>query len=475
MKANSINEDFVSADQNQNLRGDLSDVENLTELQILDENTILNTVCERYESNNIYTYCGEILIAVNPWRQLHLYSKEYSREYFCKPLKEKSPHCFAIADVAYRDMISNHQNQSILVSGDSGAGKTETAKYLLQHLVYCSSQEYLANMPDSPPRMNNWQTSLPQLNDDGITECVISLENQILASNPILEAFGNAQTIRNPNSSRYGKFIQLLFDQTCGPQGNRSPAKPSPRVVGASISVFLLERSRVVHVAPGERNFHIFGQLRSAAADARCDVEQLDHPPYGAEVQKLLMQLVETEEVRILGEAGAVGGLSMEDLAGFEQTVRAMLGMGMGGNEVARVLGTAAAVMSLGNVGLAGAETRNAQDVARLDDVPSSARALNHAAALLGLAPEALLAGLCRRVVRGGGRDSVAVELTRRQAEDSRDALCKAVFERLFAWIVRRINRTLQAVPMHGRGACSAVGLVGWAGARRIGVLDIFG
>jgi myosin-5 len=385
-------------------------------------------------------------------------------------LGDQAPHCFAIADIAYRNLIVEQIDQSILVSGESGAGKTETAKYLLQHLASLSNQAELC-ISENPEK--------PRCFLDAATLQGDSLEQRVLASNPILEAFGNARTVRNPNSSRYGKFIQLYF---------RSPftdkAKPPhpPRVIGASISIFLLERSRVVHVAPGEGNYHIFGQLRSAAADARASMAAGPSPTAaaargaaddGGALRRLLTQLVETEEVRILGEAGAVGGLSVDDLAGFEQTVRAMRGVGMGGGEVALALETAAAVMSLGNVGLAGAETRNAQDVARLDGAAASARALGRAAALLGLAPEALLAGLCRRVVRGGGRDAVTVELTRRQAEDARDALCKAVFERLFAWIVRRVNRTLRAAGAAGGGPDGPE--ADWTGSRRIGVLDIFG
>jgi myosin-5 len=327
----------------------------LTDLHVLDENHILDYVCNRFQSNEIYTYSGSILISLNPWRQLSIYSEQHSKLYFRSALRENPPHCFAIADTAYRRMINDYADQSILVSGESGAGKTETAKFLLQHLAFCSSydetKDLLAPVSPAPElTLSNGFAAHPQSN---------ALEQRVLASNPILEAFGNARTVRNPNSSRYGKFIQLLFSD---PSRLRSGAlagdRPTlPRVVGASISIFLLERSRVVHVAPGEGNFHIFGQLRSAAADARCP------SPFSpaaaaaavagaggeaaARMRRLLTALVATEGVRILGDAGAVEGLSVEDLAGFERTVAAMRGVGLEEAEVVGAMETVAVCGSL--------------------------------------------------------------------------------------------------------------------------------
>ena len=251
-------------------------------------------------------------------------------------------------------MIDDRADQSILVSGESGSGKTETAKFLLQHLAFCSSYDETrddlhpdpAVYPMKPNR--SLEFSQPRPN---------ALEQRVLASNPILEAFGNARTVRNPNSSRYGKFIQLLF--SAGAPAGRATGGGAvarlPRVVGASISIFLLERSRVVHVAPGEGNFHVFGQLRSAAADARCPspfAAPPSPPPApaaagagaGARMRRLLGELVATEGVRILGggAGGAAEGLRVEDLAGFGRTVAAMRDVGLGEEEVVGAMETVA-------------------------------------------------------------------------------------------------------------------------------------
>ena len=315
--------------------------DDLTELPILTESTILQSICDRYENDRIYTYCSKVLIAMNPWKQLHIYTDRHSLAYQGARMKDMPPHCFAIADCAYRSMISDQSDQSILVSGESGAGKTETAKFLLQHLASLSNHAAAV----APPLSTSFATStcLLACMNSLPTDDAHSLEQRILASNPILEAFGNARTVRNPNSSRYGKFIQLLFDNPPQPTASSADATPPhmlPRLVGASIEIFLLERSRVVHVAPGEGNYHIFGQLRSAAADARAGGATAAG---GGALGVLLAERVAIEGVRILGEAGAVGGaLRGEDVTGFERTVAAMRGVGLGEAEVAGALETVA-------------------------------------------------------------------------------------------------------------------------------------
>ena len=215
--------------------------EDLAALSHLDEPNVLHNLHLRFNSSEIYTWTGKILMALNPWRAIDgLYSPERLAAY-CRPESDPSavaPHVFAVAAQAYRSMadMSDTARQVILVSGESGSGKTETTKYILQHLAAVSSSA--GGVRKEHPKA--------------------STEQQVLNSNPMLEAFGNARTLRNDNSSRFGKFIMLEF----GPDGMMG---------GASVQTYLLEKSRVVRVAAGERNYHIFHQLCYAASSTQCN------------------------------------------------------------------------------------------------------------------------------------------------------------------------------------------------------------
>ena len=194
----------------------------------LNEGTLLNNVRLRYMKDEIYTYVANILIAVNPYAPIAgLYSKETMSGYMGKSIGQLPPHLYAIADRAYRDLRRTSQSQSIVVSGESGAGKTESQKHILKYLC-----ESWGGAHDTP------------------------VETRILESNPILEAFGNARTLRNNNSSRFGKFVEVHFDARA-------------TVSGGHISHYLLEKSRVCHQQAGERNYHIFYQLYASLDERR--------------------------------------------------------------------------------------------------------------------------------------------------------------------------------------------------------------
>lgn len=201
-------------------------VEDMTKLSFLHEPGVLHNIDVRYELDEIYTYTGSILIAVNPFRKLpHLYGPHMMDQYKSVQLGQLTPHVFAVADSSFRAMVREEKSQSILVSGESGAGKTETTKLIMQYLAYVGGRK-----------------------TDGR-----SVEQQVLESNPLLEAFGNAKTSRNDNSSRFGKYVEIQFD-------------PAGRISGAAIRTYLLERSRIVQIAAPERNFHIFYQLCAGAS-----------------------------------------------------------------------------------------------------------------------------------------------------------------------------------------------------------------
>ncbi|KAG1622654.1 hypothetical protein G6F46_000658 [Rhizopus delemar] len=209
----------------------LDQVEDMAELLYLHEPAVVHNLTQRYKQNNIYTYSGLFLVAVNPYRNLPIYSSEIIRHYRKKRRGEAPPHIYAIADHAFYDMLHDKENQSILIT-QSGAGKTENTKIVIQYLASIAGSHGFG------------------------TDVASKLEVQILQANPILESFGNAQTIRNNNSSRFGKFIRIAFNRN----GN---------IRGAFIDWYLLETSRVHTQALEERSYHIFYQLLNANPDMK--------------------------------------------------------------------------------------------------------------------------------------------------------------------------------------------------------------
>ncbi|KAJ3335261.1 MHC class II transactivator, partial [Kappamyces sp. JEL0680] len=194
-------------------------VEDMAELTHLNEASVVHNLKIRYLSNLIYTYSGLFCVTVNPYKKIPIYTDEIIRAYKGKKRSEMPPHVYCVVDQAYNDMVGTRENQSILITGESGAGKTENTKKVIQYLAASSSS----------------------------TGKLGALEHQILQANPVLEAFGNAQTIRNNNSSRFGKFIRIEFGA-------------SGQIAGANIERYLLEKSRVTHQSSKERNYHIFYQ-----------------------------------------------------------------------------------------------------------------------------------------------------------------------------------------------------------------------
>ncbi|KAJ2392518.1 Myosin type-2 heavy chain 1, partial [Coemansia sp. RSA 2603] len=202
----------------------------LTTLSYLHEAAVLHNLRRRYEQRQIYTYSGVVLVALNPFAAVDAYSGEWMARY-AGGRGGEAPHVFAIAENAYRGMGEGRQNQTIVVYGESGSGKTTSAKYIMRYFA--------------------------QAHQGGGAEQLSAVEAQMLATNPVFEAFGNARTTRNDNSSRFGKFLDIQFDR-----------RAAPRIVGGRIRTFLLERSRVAYQAATERNYHVFYQLLAGASDA---------------------------------------------------------------------------------------------------------------------------------------------------------------------------------------------------------------
>ena len=383
----------------------------MAELTHLNEASVVHNLHMRYQADLIYTYSGLFLVTVNPYCPLPIYSNEYVNMYKGRSREDTKPHIFAMADEAFRNLVDDGENQSILVTGESGAGKTENTKKVIQYLAAVAN------------------TDLPAARSRGSQHA--SLSAQILRANPILEAFGNAQTVRNNNSSRFGKFIRIEF------HNNGS-------IAGAFIDWYLLEKSRVVHINSQERNYHIFYQLLKGA----------DHRLR----QELLLDSMGVEDFAYTCDGNdVISGVS--DLEEWESLLEAFTVMGFTEQDQASILRTVAAVLHLGNITVVN-ESRSADQARLASDAEVHAKRF---CSLLGVPVEPFLKGLLHPRVKAG-REWVEKVQTPEQVRLSIDALAKGIYERGFGDLVTRINKQLDRA-----------GTMGMDDSHFIGVLDIAG
>ncbi|XP_038696506.1 myosin-17-like isoform X2 [Tripterygium wilfordii] len=371
----------------------------MTKLSYLHEPGVLHNLAARYELNEIYTYTGNILIAINPFQRLpHLYDTHMMEQYKGAAFGELSPHVFAVADVAYRAMINEGKSNSILVSGESGAGKTETTKMLMRYLAYLGGRSGV----------------------EGRT-----VEQQVLESNPVLEAFGNAKTIRNNNSSRFGKFVEIQFDK-------------NGRISGAAVRTYLLERSRVCQVSDPERNYHCFYFLCAAPPEER-EKYKLGNP----------------KSFHYLNQSNCYELDGVDDMGEYFATRRAMDVVGISQEEQEAIFRVVAAILHLGNVEFAKGEDI---DSSVIKDKKSRFH-LDVTAELLDCDAKSLEDALIKRVMVTP-EEVITRTLDPVAAMGSRDALAKTIYSRLFDWLVDKINVSIGQDPNS---------------KSLIGVLDIYG
>ncbi|BAT94952.1 hypothetical protein VIGAN_08160400 [Vigna angularis var. angularis] len=374
-------------------------VDDMTKLSYLHEPGVLQNLKARYELNEIYTYTGNILIAINPFQRLpHIYGAHMMQQYKGAPFGELSPHVFAVADVAYRAMINEKKSNSILVSGESGAGKTETTKMLMQYLAFLGGRA----------------------GTEGRT-----VEQQVLESNPVLEAFGNAKTVRNNNSSRFGKFVEIQFDK-------------SGRISGAAIRTYLLERSRVCQINDPERNYHCF-YLLCAAPHEEIEKYKLGNP----------------KSFHYLNQSKCYELADVSDAREYLATRRAMDIVGISQKDQEAIFRVVAAILHIGNI-----EFTKGKDVD--SSVPKDDNAKFHlktTAELLMCDADALEDALCKRVMITP-EEVIKRSLDPQSAAVSRDGLAKTIYSRLFDWLVDKINNSIGQDPKS---------------KSLIGVLDIYG
>ncbi|XP_009079028.1 PREDICTED: myosin-11 isoform X1 [Acanthisitta chloris] len=376
-----------------------SKVEDMAELTCLNEASVLHNLRERYFSGLIYTYSGLFCVVINPYKQLPIYSEKIIDMYKGKKRHEMPPHIYAIADTAYRSMLQDREDQSILCTGESGAGKTENTKKVIQYLAVVASSH------------------------KGKKDTSGELEKQLLQANPILEAFGNAKTVKNDNSSRFGKFIRINFDVT-------------GYIVGANIETYLLEKSRAIRQSKDERTFHIFYYLIAGATEQmRNDL------------------LLEGFNNYTFLSSGYVPIPSQQDDEMFQETLEAMKIMGFTEEEQIAILKVVSAVLQLGNIVFK--KERNTDQASMPDD--TAAQKVCH---LMGINVTDFTRSILTPRIKVG-RDVVQKAQTKEQADFAIEALAKAKFERLFRWILARVNKALDKTKRQG--------------ASFLGILDIAG
>uniref|UniRef100_A0A8D3A9F7 Unconventional myosin-VI n=1 Tax=Scophthalmus maximus TaxID=52904 RepID=A0A8D3A9F7_SCOMX len=405
---------------------DVWNSEDVCSLMYLNEATLLNNVRVRYSKDKIYTFVANILIAVNPYYDIpKLYSPESIKQYRGRSLGTLPPHVYAIADKAYRDMRVLKMSQSIIVSGESGAGKTENTKFVLRYLTtsYGTGQD---------------------------------IDERIVEANPLLEAFGNAKTVRNNNSSRFGKFVEIHFNE-------------KNTVVGGFVSHYLLEKSRICRQSPEERNYHIFYRLCAGASEDIREKFHLSSPDTfrylnrgctrffaSKDTDKQILQNRKSAEHT---KSGPLKDPLLDDQGDFNRMCVAMKKIGLDDTEKLDLFRVVAGVLHLGNIDFEEAGSTSGGCTIR----KQSSQTLEHCAELLGLEQDDLRVSLTTRVMlttAGGAKGTVIkVPLKVEQANNARDALGKAVYSRLFDHVVTRVN---QCFPFD-------------SSANFIGVLDIAG
>ncbi|XP_047042430.1 myosin-VIIa-like isoform X1 [Helicoverpa zea] len=370
-------------------------VEDMITLGDLQEYTILHNLHMRYNKQLIYTYTGSMLIAINPYEILPIYTMDQIHFYQERSLGDIPPHIFAIGDNSYRELLATSSNQCIVISGESGAGKTESTKLLLQYLAAASGK-------------HSW------------------IEQQIQETNPILEAFGNAKTVRNDNSSRFGKYVNIYFSK-------------KGVIEGGNIDQYLLEKSRIVYQNTGERNYHIFYSLVTGLSSD----------------EKKRLELGRPEDYNYLNSGKMLTCDGRNDGLEFNDIRSAFKVLNFPDNEVWGTFSLLAAILHLGNLKFKMMSSNNIES-SEINDSVGATRIAN----LLGVTKAKLCEALTRKTFVAHGEKVVSL-LTVASAMEGRDALVKAIYGHIFEYIVTMINKTLFKDQQLTSGS--------------VGILDIFG
>ncbi|XP_055547295.1 myosin heavy chain, muscle isoform X10 [Wyeomyia smithii] len=358
--------------------------EDMSNLTYLNDASVLHNLRERYRAKLIYTYSGLFCVVINPYKRWPLYTMRVAKMYRGKRRAEVPPHLFAVSDGAYVNMLTNHENQSMLITGESGAGKTENTKKVIA---------YFATIGASTKK-------------DESTEKKGSLEDQVVQTNPVLEAFGNAKTVRNDNSSRFGKFIRIHFTG-------------SGKLAGADIETYLLEKARVISQQTLERSYHIFYQMMSGSVKGLKEKCLLSNDIYDymviAQGKTTIPSVDDGEEMQLTDEAFNVLGFTQEEK-----------------DNIYRIT---AAVMHMGGMKF---KQKGREEQAEADGTEEGDRV----AKLLGVVTEDLYKNLLKPRIKVGA-EFVTKGQNKDQVTNAVGALCKGIFDRIFKWLVKKCNETL--------------------------------
>lgn len=377
----------------------------LCQLPDLNEQTLLENLRARFTAGHIYTYVGSILIAVNPFKFHPIYNPKYVKLYQNRRLGPNlPPHIFAVADTAYHCMLKDRKNQCIVISGESGSGKTESTNFLLHHL-----------------------TALSQKGSHGS-----GVEQTILSAGPVLEAFGNAKTAHNNNSSRFGKFIQVNY-------------KENGMVHGAVVQKYLLEKSRICSQGRNERNYHVFYYLLAGAS----------------EQERQILHLKTVEQYSYLNRSGCYVLDNVDESHEFSRLKQSMEMVGFTYEKQRRLFSVLSAVLLLGNVEFQPRKSAYHHDEAVAVKNPEVVQLISN---LLRVKQETLLAALTAKKARASG-ETLVINYRLPEAIASRDAMAKCLYGALFDWIVLQVNHAL----------LSKKDTLREHQGNSIGVLDIFG
>ena len=362
--------------------GRFDGAEDCATLSYLSEATVMYNLKLRYFSDCIHTYSGLFLVVVNPYKRFPIYTPFMVDKYRGRRRDELPPHIFAVADESYRAMLSETRNQSLLITGESGAGKTENTKKVIQYLTFIAGKTEFGKPGE--------------------------LETQLLVANPIMESFGNACTNKNNNSSRFGKFIQLQFNSSGG-------------IIGAKISIYLLEKSRVTYQLAGERNYHIFYQLLEGATKEMRSKYHLEDAQY----------------YHYTNQGNRYKLDDMDDVEEFKSLIESLKLMKCDEDEQEYVYGVVAGILHLGNVEFS--DEREGAEIA--DD--KSRQELSLAADCFGVSDIALRKAIIEPAMKVGDREVINQHLDKPAAYAARDALAKGTYQRLFMWMVKKLNDVL--------------------------------
>ncbi|XP_014812460.1 PREDICTED: myosin heavy chain, skeletal muscle, adult [Calidris pugnax] len=362
-------------------------IEDMAMMTHLHEPAVLYNLKERYAAWMIYTYSGLFCVTVNPYKWLPVYNPEVVLAYRGKKRQEAPPHIFSISDNAYQFMLTDRENQSILITGESGAGKTVNTKRVIQYFATIAASGE-KKKEDQPGKMQG------------------TLEDQIISANPLLEAFGNAKTVRNDNSSRFGKFIRIHFGAT-------------GKLASADIETYLLEKSRVTFQLKAERSYHIFYQIMSNKKPELIDMLLITTNPFD-------FHYVSQGEVTVP---------SIDDQEELMATDSAIDILGFSADEKTAIYKLTGAVMHYGNLKF---KQKQREEQAE----PDGTEVADKAAYLMGLNSAELLKALCYPRVKVGN-EYVTKGQNVEQVNNAVGALAKAVYEKMFLWMVVRINQQL--------------------------------